>query len=108
MQILKDQLSGAAASYLETDPGGLDVEAVILSGVGRAAMEQDAKATQRTLEQANEGVVRMIAQEVLPAMFWDVKALESVTVDVKRWPLLAGWVTSYTQHRVDTARPKLW
>jgi hypothetical protein len=104
MQILKENLAAAAASYLDTDPGGVDVTASILSDVGRAVMEQKAELTHRTLDQANEDLGKMISEEVLPSLFFDVKVLESVKVDPKRWPTLAGWVTTYTQHRVGRRR----
>jgi hypothetical protein len=81
-------------------PGGLDVTAYVLDKIGQSDFESDVKATKQKFETAKQNMGKLISQEILPEMFSGVEPLELVKVDEKRWPNLAKWVSSYTQHRV--------
>jgi hypothetical protein len=104
MKPLKSNIRAAIDDYFRETPDGLDVTAFVLDRLGRKDMEADARATHRSLKQANTDLGRLIASEFLPEMFSVVEPLASVKVDPTRWPALAEWVTSYTQHRIDRRR----
>lgn len=100
--------------YLHGSPEGLDITAYVLDKIGlddfgsycgAKSLLGDGK--KRRMDDAK----RKMGQEVkekLDSMFHIVDTLSLVPVDPARWPNLANWVTSYTQHRVDTARRKMW
>jgi hypothetical protein len=90
----------AIDDYFRGSPSGLDVTALVLDRIGQADMENDAKTTHRTIDQAKQELGRLVSSEILPEMFSGVEPLDLVRVDATRWPDLAEWVTSYTQHRV--------
>jgi hypothetical protein len=96
----KEGIRQAINAYFAQDPNGLDVTAFVLDRIGREDMERDAKTTHRSLDQAKQEMGKLISQELLPQLFSGVEVLDSVRVDAKQWPTLAGWVANYTQHRV--------
>jgi hypothetical protein len=100
MRPTKEGIRQAINAYFTQNPNGLDVTAFVLNSIGHEDMERDAKTTHRSLDQAKQEMGRMVSEELLPQMFSGVEALCLVKVDGHRWPNLAGWVTSYTQHRV--------
>jgi hypothetical protein len=100
MKPLKTNIRQAIDDYFAQFPDGLDVTAFVLDRIGHADMEQDAKTTRRSLDQAKQEMGRLISAEILPSMFTGVEPLGLVKVDADKWPALVGWVTSYTQHRV--------
>lgn len=104
MKPLKANIRTVIDEYFRTSPKGLDVTACVLDQIGRHDMESDARATHRTMDQAKQELGRLISTELLPDMFSGVEPLDLVRVDETRWPALAGWVTSYTQHRVGRRR----
>jgi hypothetical protein len=104
MKPQKDPIRKAIESYFAQFPGGLDVTAFVLNEIGQKDMESDAKTTHRSMDQAKQEMGRLISQELLPQMFHDVEVLELTKVDKVQWPKLAGWVASYTRHRVGKRR----
>jgi hypothetical protein len=104
MRPTKDGIRQAIDSYFTKSPDGLDVTASVLDQIGRDDMERDAKTTHRSMDQAKQEMGKLISQELLPQMFWEVQVMEGVKVDPVKWPGLAGWVANYTQHRVGRRR----
>ncbi len=104
MKPTKEEIRRAIDSYFMQSLDGLDVTAFVLDRIGRDEMERDAKTTHRSMEQAKQEMGKLISQELLRQMFWDVEVLDSVKVDPTIWPGLAGWVATYTQHRVGRRR----
>jgi hypothetical protein len=100
MKPYKSNLRTWIDEYFGESPDGLDVTAHVLNQIGQADMQSDANTTNRTMDQAKQEMGRMVSAEILPEMFSGVETLGSVKVDEKRWPELAKWVASYTQHRV--------
>jgi len=104
MKPFKASIRTAVDDYFRESPDGLDVTAHVLNKIGHVDMESDARTTHRTLDQAKQEFGGLISSEILPEMFTGVEPLELVKVDGTRWPDLAKWVTSYTQHRVGQRR----
>lgn len=104
MKPLKANIRRVIDEYFEQFPDGVDVTAFVLDRIGRSDMEHDAKVTRRSLDQAKQEMGRLISSEILPSMFSGVEPLNLVKVDAVKWPGLAGWVASYTQHRVGRRR----
>ena len=100
MKPTKQGIRHAIDSYFTQHPDGLDVTAHVLACIGRSDLESDARTTHRSVDQAKQEMGKLVSQELLPQMFSGVEVLDSVTVDPAKWPALAGWVTTYTQHRV--------
>jgi len=104
MKPFKAAIRTAIDDYFHGVPDGLDVTAFVLDRIGQKDLEADARATRRTTDQAKQELGRLVSSEILPEMFWGVDVLDLVKVDESRWPGLAVWVTSYTQHRVGRRR----
>lgn len=100
MKPTKEGIRQAINAYFAQDPNGLDVTAYVLNRIGREDMERDAKTTHRSFDQAKQEMGKLISQELLPQVFSGVEVLDSVRVDAEKWPDLARWVATYTQHRV--------
>ena len=105
MKPLRANIRTAVENYFRESPDGLDVTGYVLNKIGQVDMESDARTTHRTLDQAKQEFGRLISSEILPEMFTGVEPLEKVKVDGTRWPDLAKWAASYTQHRVGRRRP---
>lgn len=100
--------------YLTASPAGLDVTAYVLDHIGLddfssycGAKKLLGGAKQKRIDDSKKKM-GMEIKEKLQSMFHIVDSLSAVPVDPTSWPKLATWVTSYTQHRVDTSRRKLW
>jgi hypothetical protein len=100
MKPTKQAIRQAIDSYFAQHSDGLDVTAHVLACIGRNDLESDASTTHRSADQAKQELGALVSRELLPQMFSGVEVLGSVPVDPARWPTLAGWVTTYTQHRV--------
>ena len=105
MKPTKEEIRRAIDSYFMQSLDGLDVTAFVLDRVrSRRDGARDAKTTHRSMEQAKQEMGKLISQDLLRQMFWDVEVLDSVKVDPTIWPGLAGWVATYTQHQVGRRR----
>jgi hypothetical protein len=104
MKPTKEGIRQAIDAYFAQDPNGLDVTAYVLNRIGQDDMERDAKTTHRSMDQAKQEMGKLISQEMLPQLFSGVEVLDSVRVDAEKWPDLARWVATYTQHRVGRRR----
>ncbi|HEY0705737.1 MAG TPA: hypothetical protein VGG33_03015 [Polyangia bacterium] len=100
--------------YLAKNPDGLDVTAHVFSEIGRddfysygGVNKLLGDARQRRIDDEKRKM-GMLVLEKLNSMFHVVETLGVVTVNPAAWPTLEGWVSSYSQHRVDTKRRKLW
>jgi hypothetical protein len=100
MKPTKQAIRQAIDSYSSQHTNGLDVTAYVLACIGRSDLESDARTTHRSMDQAKQEMVKMVSQELLPQMFSGVDVLDSVAVDPEKWPTPAGWVATYTRHRV--------
>jgi hypothetical protein len=105
MRPTKEGIRQAINAYFAQNPTGLDVTAFVLDRIGHDDMERDAKTTHRSLDQAKQEMGKLISQELLRQLYSGVEVLDSVAVDPVKWPGLAGWVTTYTQHRVGRRLP---
>jgi hypothetical protein len=104
MKPTKEAIRQAIDAYFTKNPDGLDVTACVLDRIGRDDMGQDAKTTHRSMDQAKQEMGKLISQDLLPQLFSGVEVLDNVRVDAEKWPDLAGWVATYTQHRVGRRR----
>jgi hypothetical protein len=100
--------------YLAAHPDGLDVTAHVFSKIGRdhfssycGASKLLGNARQKRLDESKKKF-GMEIKEKLNGMFEVVDLVGVVSVDPTAWPALEGWVTKYSQHRVDTKRRKKW
>jgi hypothetical protein len=100
--------------YLAEKPDGLDVTAHVFSKIGREDFYSSCgvnkllgDARQRRIDEEKRKM-GMLVLEKLNSMFYIVDTLGVVPVDPVAWPTLVGWVSSYSQHRVDTKRRKPW
>jgi hypothetical protein len=100
--------------YFAADSDRLDVTARVFTEIGRddfssycGANKLLGAAKQRRLDEAKRKM-GMDVKEKLNTMFHVVETLGVVDVDPVAWPALEGWVSSYSQHRVDTKRRKMW
>jgi hypothetical protein len=100
--------------YLAAAPDGLDVTAHVFNQIGPddfstycGAKSLLGPARQKRIDEAKKAMGKEM-KEKLQSMFHVVDTLTTVPTDPALWPELAKWVTSYTQHRVDTKRRKLW
>jgi hypothetical protein len=100
--------------YLAAHPDGLDVTAHVFTQIGRDDFSSycgAGKLLGATKQKRIDDAKRKMGMEIkekLNRMFHVVETLDAVDVDPVAWPVLEGWVSSYSQHKVDTKRRKLW
>lgn len=86
--------------YLTNHPDGVDMTAYGLSKLGRISVETYAKAAHIDLGKTNQEISATV-REMLIRKYPAAEKLIEIPVNSERWPDLAGWVASYTAHRVS-------
>jgi hypothetical protein len=85
--------------YLTSHPDGVDVTAYVLTKLGKSSVEAHARAARLDLGAAAREIDATV-RELLVRKHPAAEKLVQIPVRAERWPELAGWVTSYTAHRV--------
>lgn len=88
--------------YHAEHPDGVDVTAHVLSQIGKETAAAYAARVKIGPGEANQEIGRTV-REMIRRKYPQSEVLQEIPVNPERWPTLAGWVHSYTAHRIKPA-----